>query len=128
MSERVAELCRARRVARRMVNERPDQLTPYEFIDRVEQFAGEHKLKATIFRDGELQRQGLNLIYSVGKGSEHRPGLAIVEYRGAQGDEFIGLVGKGVTYDTGGLNVKPTGFMEDMFIDKGGACVVFAVF
>lgn len=52
--------------------------------------------------------------------------MVIVRYQGNPEEDHInyGLVGKGVTFDTGGLHVKPYGFMEDMYIDKGGACAV----
>lgn len=43
-------------------------------------------------------------------------------------DEMHAFIGKGMTFDAGGLNIKPTGFMEDMYMDKAGACSVFAAF
>ena len=69
----------------------------------------------------------MNLIYNVGKSAVSGPRCVIVRYKGnPDSDENdIALVGKGVTYDTGGLNLKGTGFMEDMHGDKGGACAVF---
>lgn len=68
----------------------------------------------------------MNLFYSVGKGAVSQPRCIIVDYRGdPDSDEIdLALVGKGVTFDTGGLNLKPTGFMETMYGDKGGACAV----
>lgn len=73
--------------------------------------------------------ENLNLIYSVGKGSSNPSGLIIVEYQGDPStQEFSALIGKGVTFDTGGNNLKPTGSMEDMFMDKAGACAVFSAF
>lgn len=69
------------------------------------------------------------MIYSVGKGCENRPAMVCLEYKPIKdNNEFISLIGKGVTFDTGGNNLKPTNFIEDMFMDKGGACATFAAF
>ena len=74
----------------------------------------------------DLRGLGMDLFYSVGKAAESEPRCVMVNYQGnPDSDEIeLALVGKGVTYDTGGLNLKPTGYMEDMFGDKGGACAV----
>lgn len=68
----------------------------------------------------------MNLFYAVGKAATSEPRCVVVHYKGnPDSDEVdVALVGKGVTYDTGGLNLKPTGFIEDMYGDKGGACAV----
>mgnify|MGYP000002076651 CR=1 FL=1 len=68
----------------------------------------------------------MNLFYNVGKGAISQPRCVIVHYEGNPDSSEIdfALVGKGVTYDTGGLNLKPTGFMETMYGDKGGSCAV----
>lgn len=60
----------------------------------------------------------------MGQGAKYEPRLVIMEYRGntAEPEKFdVALIGKGITFDTGGLNLKPTGFIEDMHLDKGGA-------
>ena len=69
----------------------------------------------------------MNLFYNVGKGAESQPRCVMVHYEGnpEEPDKIdFALVGKGVTYDTGGLNLKPTGSMETMYGDKGGSCAV----
>jgi leucyl aminopeptidase len=68
----------------------------------------------------------MNLFYNVGKAAESQPRCVMVHYEGnPESDQIeLALVGKGVTFDTGGLNLKPSGFMEDMYGDKGGACAV----
>ena len=77
-------------------------------------------------RGQDLQDLGMNLFYSVGKAAVSEPRCIVVHYEGnpESKEVDIALVGKGVTFDTGGLNLKPTGFMEDMFGDKNGACAV----
>lgn len=69
----------------------------------------------------------MNLFYNVGKGAEVPPRAVFVHYEGdpSRKDEVdMALVGKGVTFDTGGLNLKPTGYMEDMYGDKDGSAAV----
>ena len=73
--------------------------------------------------------QGLNLLASVGQGAErttHQPRLVVMPYIGnpTQAHDRVALVGKGITFDSGGLNLKPTGFMETMHADMGGAAAV----
>jgi len=58
------------------------------------------------------------LIYSVGKGAINKPGMICIEYKPVENEEFTALIGKGVTFDTGGNNLKPTNFIESMFLDK----------
>jgi len=69
----------------------------------------------------------MNMFYNVGKGAVSQPRCVMVHYEGdpENPDNIdVALVGKGVTFDTGGLNLKPTGYMEDMYGDKGGSCAV----
>lgn len=68
----------------------------------------------------------MNLFYNVGKAATSEPRCVTVLYKGdpESDDVHIAFVGKGVTYDTGGLNLKPTGSIEDMYYDKAGACAV----
>lgn len=70
---------------------------------------------------------GMNLFWNVGKSAKSEPRCIIVHYKGnpSSSDVEMALIGKGVTFDTGGLNLKPTGSMEEMYLDKGGACAVF---
>jgi leucyl aminopeptidase len=79
-----------------------------------------------VVKGQQLHDLGMNLIHNVGKGAESEPRCITAMYKGnPDSDECdIALVGKGVTYDTGGLNIKPTGFMEEMYGDKGGSCAV----
>ena len=74
----------------------------------------------------KLQELGMNLFYEVGKGAQSQPRCVIVDYRGNPDSDAVdvALVGKGLTFDTGGLNLKPTRFIEEMHLDKGGACAV----
>ena len=67
----------------------------------------------------------MNLFHAVGRAALSEPRMVVVHYEGDPASkETTALVGKGVTYDTGGLNLKPTGSMEDMYGDKNGSCAV----
>jgi leucyl aminopeptidase len=79
-----------------------------------------------VIKGDELVALGMNLLYNVGKGASVEPRCVVVYYKGKpeQDEVDIAFVGKGITYDTGGLNLKPTGGMEQMYLDKGGACSV----
>lgn len=73
----------------------------------------------------QLVDENMNCFYNVGKSAESEPRLVLVNYQGnPDSQEYIAFTGKGVTYDTGGLNLKGTGFMETMYGDKNGACAV----
>jgi leucyl aminopeptidase len=74
----------------------------------------------------DLDNAGMNLFSEVGRGAIDPPRLVVVKYNGDKTklNFDLALVGKGVTFDTGGLNLKPSGHIEDMYGDKGGACAV----
>ncbi|KAL4505457.1 hypothetical protein ABPG72_002519 [Tetrahymena utriculariae] len=79
----------------------------------------------------ELVEQGLNLAHAVGKGSKNPPIVANLTYFGDSSrpnEVDIAFIGKGVCFDAGGLNIKPTGFMETMYMDKGGAVATLTSF
>ncbi|CAI2364259.1 unnamed protein product [Moneuplotes crassus] len=84
--------------------------------------------ECTVIKDKELLEQNFNLLYNVGKGSTIPPRCITCLYKGNPDEDevHIAIVGKGVVFDTGGLNIKATGVMEDNFSDKGGACVTLA--
>lgn len=79
-----------------------------------------------IVRGQQLVELGMNLLYSVGMGAVSEPRCIAIYYRGNPDKEEVdvAMVGKGITFDTGGLHLKPTGGMEQMYLDKGGACSV----
>ena len=70
----------------------------------------------------------MGLLLAVGNGSRMDPALVMLEYQGApRSDDLTMVVGKGVTFDTGGLNLKPTNFIEDMRADMGGAAAALGL-
>lgn len=95
------------------------------------------KVQVKILKEAELKKLKMNTLLAVGHGAEHKSHLIIAEYWGAgkpagkkiaQNKKPLVLIGKGVTYDTGGLNVKPSGSMHEMHMDmSGGATVLGAI-
>lgn len=79
-----------------------------------------------VIKGQELVDLNMNLFHSVGKSAMSEPRAIFIRYQGNKdsSDVDLALIGKGVTFDTGGLNLKPTGSMEDMYGDKNGACAV----
>lgn len=79
-----------------------------------------------VIKGQELVDLGMNLFYNVGKAATSEPRCVTVYYKGnpESNEVDVAFVGKGLCYDTGGLNLKPTGSIEDMYYDKAGACAV----
>ncbi|MDR3013705.1 MAG: hypothetical protein LBU70_10955, partial [Chitinispirillales bacterium] len=115
--------------ARNLSNENAAVVTPEYLAREARNIAATcENMSLEILDDGEIREKNLNLLWAVGKGSATPPRLAIVSYRG---DEESGgtcaLVGKGLTFDSGGLNLKPAGSIETMKHDMSGAASVLGV-
>ncbi len=112
-----------------LINLNADVVTPQWLGDLAKQMAkSELKLKATVFDKARIQKEKMGLLLAVSQGSTNKdPRFIILEYNGAaKSKSSTVLIGKGVTYDTGGLNLKPTGFMETMKSDMSGASIVLS--
>ena len=111
--------------ARDLVNEPAMVLTPGELASRASALADELGLEATIFDGDAVQKEGFNLIWAVGKGSDNPPHLIHLVYRPEEpAERKIALVGKGVTFDTGGYSMKPPKHMQNMHVDMAGGAAV----
>lgn len=118
-------------LCREMVNARGNEANPENMLELCREIAKiDPNIKIEYIVGKELEDKGLNLIYQVGVGSNKQSSLVCMKYEGnpSDPDNVIALVGKGVCFDSGGLNLKPTGNIENMFHDKGGACTVLAAF
>lgn len=111
---------------RNLGNLREDEGVPAFYVEWAQRFLVPEGVKVVKILKGEqLRKQGLNLLHSVGKGSAHEPYVMVLEYVGNKtSSQSTCLVGKGVTFDCGGLNVKPYGSMETMHTDMMGAATV----
>lgn len=113
--------------ARNLINEPGNVMNPQKLAEEARSLAREKKLKCTILGLADLKRLKMGGILGVNQGSKTPPALIILEY-GTQHKRrgTICLVGKGVTFDTGGISIKPAADMEKMKYDKAGACTVIA--
>ncbi|MGE3953904.1 MAG: leucyl aminopeptidase [Parachlamydiales bacterium] len=112
--------------ARDLINRNADDITPQGLGEIVKDLAkSTPKLKATVHGKEWIEKEKMGLLLAVNRGSAHDPAFIILEYKGSpKGKKHTVIVGKGVTYDTGGLNLKPTGHMETMRTDMSGAAAV----
>jgi leucyl aminopeptidase len=113
----------------RTLQARPGNVaTPTHLADEARRLAKEHGLKVTVLGPRELEKEKMGALLAVARGSEEEPKLIALEYRGGRkGDRPIGLVGKGLTFDTGGISIKPASGMEDMKYDMSGGAAVLGV-
>lgn len=114
-------------LARDLVNAPPNVLNPIELADRARRMAKSDDLQIKIFNARDIERQGMNLFAGVGRGSRNEPRLIHLTYEPASKTDdtrVIALVGKGITFDAGGLSLKTSEGMMDMKIDMGGAAAV----
>ena len=111
-------------LARDLVNEPANYLTPVEFSVRVKALS-KLGVKVQILTERELKSQKMGALLGVAQGSENPPRVAIMQWNGGKAKEQpLAFIGKGVTFDTGGISIKPSGGMEDMKGDMGGAAAV----
>jgi leucyl aminopeptidase len=105
-------------------------LPPREFAKRAAEMANEFNLKVETLDADEIQKRGMGGLWGIGKGSDEPPVMIVVRYEPADAndDELIAFVGKGITFDTGGISIKPREKMEEMKSDMtGGATVLGAL-
>ncbi len=111
-------------LARDLISEPSNILTPEEFKNRIEGLE-ELGIEVEILDKENMERKGMNALLGVAQGSVNAPYVALMHWKGDKVSEApIALVGKGVTFDTGGISIKPAGGMEDMKADMGGAAAV----
>lgn len=124
--EDAAVICQGVNLARDLINDNADRVTS-SYIEKTirELTKGRKDVKLNVLNKKELQAKGLGLHLAVNQGSVNEPKLIIAEYRGTSKKGYdIAVIGKGMTFDTGGLNLKPTGNIETMRTDMSGAAAV----
>ncbi|MCP4293350.1 MAG: leucyl aminopeptidase [bacterium] len=112
--------------ARALVNEPPNIQTPVHLAESAKKMAKEENLKCKILTVPQMKKLNMGGLLGVGQGSANPPRLISLEYRGGKSKKSptIALVGKGVTFDTGGISLKPGASMDLMKSDMGGAAAV----
>jgi leucyl aminopeptidase len=122
--KRAGLVAKAVNATRSLVNTPPSHLYPESFAEAAKDLAKGLPVKVTVWDEKRLEKEGFGGIMGVGKGSTRQPRLVKVEYSPAKATAKIALVGKGITFDTGGISLKPALNMGDMKSDMAGAAVV----
>jgi len=125
-AHRAEVLAAAVNLVRDLVNTGPSDLVPATFAARAEEIAAQAGLGITVLDEQALAEGGYGGILGVGQGSVHPPRLVRLEYAPPQASKVLVLAGKGITFDSGGLSLKPAKAMETMKSDMGGAAAVLA--
>jgi leucyl aminopeptidase len=111
--------------ARDLVSEPGNVLYPQTYAARIQRNLSPTGITVKLYHESQLKEMGLNLLLSVGQGSEKDSYVVVMEHmNGKEGEQPIALVGKGVTFDTGGISLKPGRNMGDMKYDMGGSAAV----
>ncbi|KAA2264350.1 leucyl aminopeptidase [Solihabitans fulvus] len=113
-------------VTRDFINTPPNDLFPGSFADRAAELAKAAGVEVEILDEKALRKGGFGGILGVGVGSGRQPRLVRLSYKGPKAGKKVALVGKGITFDTGGISIKPAGGMEEMTSDMSGAAAVVA--
>ena len=125
--EHATIIARAIHTVRDLVNAPPSDLYPESFADEVLALTKGSDVAVTVLGDTELREGGFGGIIAVGQGSTRGPRLVKVSYTPAGATKHVALVGKGITFDSGGLSLKPPASMIGMKYDMAGAATVLAV-
>ena len=106
----------------------PNDCSPKDLANFAGKLSANKKTKVRVIDEQELEANGFGGIMAVGKGSTNSPKLIVIEYSGSPQDEKpVVIVGKAVTFDTGGISIKPSDKMEEMKFDKCGGCNVIGI-
>ena len=112
--------------ARDLANEPSNLLTPTELASRAEAWAGQHDVEIEIMDEAAAAELGMGSFLGVAKGSHQPAKFLILRHRGGADEPGLGYCGKGITFDTGGISIKPAANMEAMKQDMSGAAAVVA--
>ncbi|MER7232218.1 leucyl aminopeptidase [Streptomyces olivaceus] len=124
--ERAAAVAEELNRARDLVNTPPNDLNPEAFAAVAQAAAKEHGIKVQVLDEKALTKGGYGGILGVGAGSASGPRLVKLSYTSPKAKKSLAFVGKGITYDSGGISLKPAGHNETMKCDMAGAAAVFA--
>jgi leucyl aminopeptidase len=114
-------------MARDLVNGPSNHLTPTVMAEKARQIAKEHAMEVQVLEVSQAEAMGMGAFVAVAKGSQEPGKFILLEYNKGKGFDTIALVGKGITFDSGGLSIKPAERMEQMKDDMSGAAAVLAI-
>ncbi|MBB5118624.1 aminopeptidase A [Streptomyces eurocidicus] len=126
VAERAGVLAEEMNRARDLINMPPNDLTPKTFTTAAQTVGKEFGLKVEVLDEKALLKGGFGGMMGVGQGSANPPRLVRIGYTHPKAEKTLAFVGKGITYDSGGISLKPAGHNETMKCDMAGAAAVFA--
>lgn len=128
--DQAVSLAEGVRFARELANLPPNICNPAYIASQAQEFANSHdKVICKVLDEVEMEKLGFGSLLAVGRGSVNKPRLIVLEYKGGnEGEKPFAFVGKGVTFDSGGISLKPGAGMEEMKFDMGGAAGVLGAF
>jgi leucyl aminopeptidase len=120
-------IAEATNLARDMVNEPANYMTPTDMVEEATRLADAYGLKLEVLEREQMQELGMGALLGVAQGSQQPPKFIVLSYRGADSEEpDIALIGKGITFDSGGISIKPSEGMGEMKGDMAGGAAVMA--
>jgi leucyl aminopeptidase len=122
-------IAEAQNFVRDLVNEPSNNLPPSKLAERAQAMSREYGLECEVLDENEIQRLKMGALWAVGQGSEAPPRLIVLRYTPAEAlaEPVIALVGKGITFDTGGISIKPAADMHEMKTDMAGGATMLGV-
>ena len=126
LSSTVASICQGTVLARDWVNTPSNDKTPEKFTKSIVNVAKKQRLSVTVLNESDLKQKKLGALLAVAAGSLSKPRLVLLEHKAKGAKKTVALVGKGVTFDSGGLNIKTGPTISDMKSDMSGAAAVAA--
>ena len=121
--------CESINLVRDLINEPPNYMNPPKLEEISKSISKDSEIKLSVLNVKEMEELGMEVILGVGKGSIHDPKMIILNYEGDKSnpENNIAVIGKGITFDSGGLNLKPGMSMRTMKTDMSGSAVVLGV-
>jgi len=128
-ASRALHIAQAVKNARDLVLHPGNRATPSFLAQAAKRLGGKNRLTCRVLGEKEMKKLGMGALLGVSRGSDEPPALIVLEYRGGKASENpVALVGKGITFDTGGISLKPSAGMDEMKMDMaGGAAVLGAM-
>jgi leucyl aminopeptidase len=117
-------ICLSANGARHLANTAPNEMTPTALAEFAEGIANESGCECTILDELQMATLGMNALLGVSRGSAQPPKFIVLRYQHEQAKKTIAIVGKGVTFDSGGISIKPAESMHEMKYDMCGAAAV----
>jgi len=120
-------IAEATNLARDMGNEPANYMTPSQMAETAKELANKYLLQSKVFEREDMEAMGMGALLGVAKGSSQPPKLITLTYKGDEhSEETLGFLGKGITFDSGGISIKPSEGMGDMKNDMAGAAAAIA--